>query len=587
MDKKKVALIASMPWPTYNMPSIQIGVLKAFVETNGHTCIGAHWFLEIYKFLGHDLYTSISSNFLIVGEAIYSGLYFVHRRKVIVESNSLLNKILKDNPLFFNTLEKKHDEILSKYNWDIIDIVGFTLNFSQTMPSIYMADKIKKLNPNVKVIIGGAEGTSEMGASLIKEFDILDFACNGEGEKTLLNLLNSDLNDLKSFRNVAGLIYKDKNEVRINSSSQLPSMADLPVPNFHEYFQVAEQNGLNFYDLSVVLPIESSRGCYYSCSFCSLNIQWNNTRTQTPEKVKFNILSLVEKYKILDFFFVDNITPLNSNEIFEEVQLLNIDLRFFYEMRANISYESLKILHKSGLKRVQIGTEAMSSSLLRKFNKKSLTIHNIQGLKNCEELGIVVSSNFIINHPCTDQNDIVETLRNINYCFHLPPPSAFSEFGLMFGSPDYLNPKSSFTIEGNHSDYLKIYPKEKFDNLNLPAKGFAQNSDPVDWEEIKKIVDKWKDVYYNKRGCLLSMLDGGSFLKIEDRRYGSLDIYILDKFERNLYLFISQIKPFAKIKNSFSNKSEIELRQTLAELLDLKLIFSEEDKFLSLAIKQQ
>ncbi|MBL6447661.1 RiPP maturation radical SAM C-methyltransferase [Fulvivirga sp. 29W222] len=585
MKKTNVALIASMPWPTYNMPSIQVGVLKSFIERDGHKCIGAHWFLDIYKYLGHDLYTSISSEYLIVGEAIYSSLYFEEHREEIVKSNPLLQKTLSSDPTFLEKLDQKHDEILLRYNWNEIDLVGFTLNFSQTMPSIYMAAKIKRLNPKIKIIIGGAEGTSEMGASLIDQFDCIDFACNGEGEQLLLELVKSDLVDLTNIKKINSLIYRENGKTYTNPSSQLDSLRNLPVPNLDEYFTGLALNNLNPYDLSVVLPIESSRGCYYSCSFCSLNIQWDGTRFQYPETVKNNISELVAKYKILDFFFVDNITPINSKEIFSEVQSLNFDIRFFYEMRANISYDSLKAMHKAGLKRVQIGTEAMSSSLLRKFNKKSLTIHNIQGLKNCEELGIIVSSNFIINHPSTDQNDINETIKNISYCYHLRPPSAFSEFGLMFGSPDYNSPKDTFSIKGNHKDYRKIYPRKQFDALNLPVKEYITKSKPPDWSSIKQIVEHWKKTYNNKTTHLLSMQDGGTFLKIEDRRYGPVDVFILDKTERDLYLLISQITPFAKIKNKYPDKNENELRTCLQGLIDLKLVFEEDDKFLSLAIR--
>lgn len=582
--KKRTALIASMPWPNFNMPSIQIGVLKSYIENSGHQCIGAHWFLDIYNHIGHDLYDMISSQELL-GEVVYSYLYYSGNRDQVLKSNEFLRDIINENPSFFDQLETKHLEILSRYDWKSIDLVGFTLNFSQTLPSIYIAKKIKELNPSIKIVFGGAEATSELGGSLLEEFDHVDFACNGEGEQLMVDLLNSDMNAINSVSSISNLIYRNNTKVVINKVSQLDKMEFLPTPDFQEYFKGVEINRLDVFELGVILPIESSRGCYYKCSFCSLNIQWTNTRTQAPEKVLENINTLSRKYKILDFFFVDNITPLNSDKIFSLLHKQNMDLSFFYEMRANISFESLKLMRGTGLRRVQIGVEAMSSSLLKKFNKKSTTIHNIQGLKNCEELGINVISNFIINHPSTDEKDIQETIDNIKFCFHLPPPSTFSEFSLMYGAPDFELPNKSIKIIGNHQDYLKVYPKKTYDKLNLPNKEYRSSKKLASWKGVFEIVDEWKSIYDSKSQALLKMYDGLTFLKIEDRRYETFDIYILDELERELYLFLHQIKQFSKIQNKFNQIPQKQLRILLKEFVDQKLIFEEDNKYLSLAIR--
>ena len=67
--------------------------------------------------------------------------------------------------------------------------------------------------------------------------------------------------------------------------------------------------------------------------------------------------------------------------MFREVARSGKDYGFFYEARANLTRETFEIMKKAGLERVQIGIEAMSTSMLEKFRKKARVIHNIQAMK--------------------------------------------------------------------------------------------------------------------------------------------------------------------------------------------------------------
>jgi hypothetical protein len=66
-----------MPWALFNRPSIQLGTLKAFLESrrNDFSVHTSHPYLEVASTLGPDLYHWISQN-PWVSEALYAPLLF-------------------------------------------------------------------------------------------------------------------------------------------------------------------------------------------------------------------------------------------------------------------------------------------------------------------------------------------------------------------------------------------------------------------------------------------------------------------------------------------------------------------------------
>ncbi|MGD9193945.1 MAG: hypothetical protein PVH58_18650, partial [Desulfobacterales bacterium] len=73
------------------------------------------------------------------------------------------------------------------------------------------------------------------------------------------------------------------------------------------------------------------------------------------------------------------------------------------------------------MQEVQVGIEAFSSKLLKKLNKGVTPIQNIEIMKNCEILGIVNASNLIIHLPGSDEQDVAETMRNIEFVLPYRP----------------------------------------------------------------------------------------------------------------------------------------------------------------------
>jgi ribosomal peptide maturation radical SAM protein 1 len=603
-------LIAAMPWSDDAMPSIQVGALEAFLRAGEIEVEGAHWFVDIAHALGIDTYREIWSSRLIDGEAVYSALLFPERRAAWKRDPQLAAKVRSGAPAaadaespipfeltdrFLRRFDRLHRSILDRYDWSQYALVGLTLNYGQTAASLYIAREIKKRNPACQVIVGGAEAAGDLGASLLKHFPQLDYACNGEGELPLLHLARAIVAGAAEdeISAIPGIVSRCAGGVRINAPDQMPRLDALPIPDFESYFAALDRIGPGLrQQMCVRVPIEASRGCYYACSFCSVALQWDGVRTQSPEKVAAAMRFYADRHQILEFMFADNVNPANAEAVFDRVAADGRDYRFFFELRTAVGLSALESMQRAGLVVTQMGIEALAPSLLSAFNKRTSVIANLQGLKNCVSLGIRLGGNLIVNHPRATRADVDATLRTMAIARAYPPPDDVSYFALEYGAPDFST-QAGGTIEilGNHSEYRRVYPAPLLKTLNLTHKAYRlRRGRPVSWKRVIVAREQWARAFADTTARLgrhvphLAYYDGGSFLRVEDYRSGDLEVYTLRGIEREIYLAADQVTSWRTLRSRVPHVDETTLRREVDELVASDLMFEEDGKYLSLAV---
>lgn len=609
-------MIAAMPWANPEVPSIQLGVLKKYLMDRDIPAEAGHWYLDVALDLGFDAYADISTPEVNAAEPLYSYLQFPEMRTFLLGNKAILaraGKIEKalsksaHNPKvkfrwdagFFEEFEATHRQILDRYLWEDYALVGFTLNYGQTVASLFMAAEIKKRNPLCKIIVGGAEASGELGASLIQHFPQLDYACNGEGEIPLYELSKAILEGASEdeIRDIRGITCREADGgIRINAPQQVESLDELEAPDYEEYFEDLRRRDIDPQSVIRELPVEGSRGCPFACNFCGLNLQWENFRSKSPKRIGDEIRALSQKYYVLGFRFMDNILPKNSEAIFEEIAAHGVHYRFFYEIRAQTPPRVLRLMKKAGASLIQCGVEAFSTSLLKRFNKKSKFINNLQAMKLCEELEIESGNNLILDYPGSTEKEVEETLRNVDLCSAYQPVNVGFYF-LNVGSPDYRNAaQRGFTAIKNAEIYRYIFPEDLFKKLNLITKDFRSPVKTPKWRRVLKAVDVWRKNYVegkrkltNGRKFLLSYSDGGNFLQIEDARGradGTCTLHHLNEEQRAVYLFADEIRPWNAFRESF-DMEEADLKSLLGYFVENKLMYEEDGHYLSLAVNPE
>ncbi len=595
MNRKKILLI-SMPWAQMDLPSIQLGVLSAYLRQHGFLVDSKYYYLIMADILTIDIYQALvyyPFDFSIFYPELVklTNSEYSYKKKVLAEYlskklSTSLDDIISKVELFKIKINKEI-EYFDKY-----DIIGFTINYNQELPSLHLAQSIKDRYPEKTVIFGGSLCYQELGETLLKKFDFIDIVVSGEGEETLIEIIHSIRNN-DSLANIQGISYR-LNQTIIRNPSRIKKIPldDLPFPYYDDYFQqynnLSNLNSYSHYNI-VKIPIEGSRGCWWNkCTFCGLNRQFidnetnGNFKTKTSERIVQEINYLHNRYQINKFCFLDNVQYKIQDFCKNLHKVVDYDLNFFIECRATITHQDLYAMKKVGFREIQIGIESLSNKILNKMLKGTTVIQNINALKWCKFFEIKPHYNMIRFFPLESLEDIQEIINVSKKILHFSPPTLV-DFHLDYASPIYNNTKK-FNIK-NYS-----YPK-KFEHIYDANSNKAicptynyQNIIPLNtekiWNKFSDFLKKWNE----NKNKTLTYEDHGTFLRIIDLRDYEQHTIILNSFEKELYLYCHFIRTKKDVINKFSNMDMYQISDILQSFIDHNLMYEEKNKYISLAL---
>ena len=345
--KEKILLI-SMPWHNLDMPSIQLGVLKAFLENNSYNVDAKHLHLYLIKYIDGKL--PYSSNILknVSCEDLYS---------VLIKSEAVKNDHNHVFNTFINAVNQLVDETLLNISWELYGLIGFTVTTvpQQFLLSLFLANKIKEKGIETSIVFGGYLCSGQLGSEILNMFPCIDFIINGEGEITLKELSDSIIKKKKCYPEIDGLVWRDNSKIVRNKDRLLfPEIDNLPIPDYAEFFTLLaflEKQNIKI-PRKLFIPIESSRGCSWNkCSFCSHNLIWNKYRTKSTKRMLVELNKLSKSYNSNNFYFVDNMCQ--KDELFwKEIEKDDLNLRFYrVTCNSSIDKNSLYAMRKAGCQR--------------------------------------------------------------------------------------------------------------------------------------------------------------------------------------------------------------------------------------------
>jgi anaerobic magnesium-protoporphyrin IX monomethyl ester cyclase len=253
------------------------------------------------------------------------------------------------------------------------ELVGLTAMTSTVNSAINVARKVKETNSKILIVLGGAHASILPEETLQRNPEI-DIIIRGEGEQTILEVVESFERKMSDLGNILGITYRT--EAGVKSNPLRPPIADLdalPFPAFHLLPKGKYHLHPPFCKRSPAMPIMISRGCPYSCIFCSKSVFGKKYRNNSPVYVVNQIRFLIEKFGVKEIKFYDDVFTLDRNwvmAICAELKNQGIVVPWTCETRVNlVDSELLMTMKAAGCYMIAYGVESGDQEILNVLGK--------------------------------------------------------------------------------------------------------------------------------------------------------------------------------------------------------------------------
>jgi anaerobic magnesium-protoporphyrin IX monomethyl ester cyclase len=246
------------------------------------------------------------------------------------------------------------------------EVVGLSVMTFQRRTAGRIIDLARALKPAVKIVVGGYDPS--LAPQAYEEMGV-DYMVRGEGEITFRELLRA-LESGGGFASICGLSHRSGERWVHNPLRQAHRLEDGDIRLPKRSARVLQGYTLLGRQVDVV---ETSRGCTYDCSFCSIiEMRGRNFHTYSFERVLADIRDAREHGARTIFLVDDNIT-LNVRR-FEalchaiiEAKLNNLDY-FVQAMTSAIASHGeilAPLMRRAGFRYVFLGIENILESDLQ------------------------------------------------------------------------------------------------------------------------------------------------------------------------------------------------------------------------------
>ncbi len=303
------------------------------------------------------------------------------------------------------------------------DLIGFSIMFSGNwLHNRILIDYIGRHFPNAKVIAGG-EHITACPEFCIKETKELDVCVLGEGEETIVALVQAFING-DSLSEVEGICYRDPtgSPIKVQRRKRIKEITKIPRPAWDLFpLEKYRQNSIIYgVDRGMVsLPLMATRGCPYECTFCSSPQMWTTQYSMRPvEDVVDEIEEFYKRFDARNFDFYDLTAIIKKQWIIDFCKaLLNRNLPgITWQIPAGTRSEAIDTevafwLKKSGCSNITYAPESGSAITLKTIKKKVKLNKMLESIKHTSAEGMNIKINFIIGFPNETHQDIWSSIR--------------------------------------------------------------------------------------------------------------------------------------------------------------------------------
>lgn len=615
MTVKKILLI-SMPYGALERQALGLSLLKARLNQDRIRCDIRYLTFTFADFIGVEDYVWVTHDLphtAFAGEWTFrSALYGEdpsadsrYVREVLQDTWRLDDEAIGRICNIRTFVPHFLDYCMATVPWKEYMLVGLTSTFEQNITSLALAKRIKEAHPRVVIVFGGGNWEDDMGRELHRRFPFVDYVCTGEADESfplLVKRLVGLQSASKAHPKVKGLVYRNGSKSFYTGRADLVSKLDtLPIPDYSDYFHDFTDSSAG----SVVVPtllFEGSRGCWWGakshCTFCGLNGCTLRFRSKNPERILEEVDYLVEKWGIDTIQAVDNVIDMKYfRTTVPAIACMERRIDFFWEVRANLTRNQVRLLAKAGIRTVQAGIESLNDHVLKLMRKGTTALQNIQFLKWCKEYGVRASWNVLHGFPGETRQDYADTMRLLPSIRFLDPPTACGPIRLDRFSPHFMESAVfGLTNVRPMPVYKYLYP---FDEESVGKIAYYFDYDyeseknPSGYaEDVIRYAADWSE--HPETGTLRSIeRSDGTLALVDTRKCAVRRHVVLGGIDREVYDYCDRVRSCAAVTRRLAGVfpharlTRRRIKTFLNALVAHRLMVSTGDRYLSLAIRSR
>ncbi|KAA3606233.1 MAG: radical SAM protein [Calditrichaeota bacterium] len=314
--------------------------------------------------------------------------------------------------------------IFEKFKPDVVVFFEDNFNYLSKMCLTRMREaclemaKFVKENSSAKVIACGSDASDRKGIYLNGG---IDYLLIGEGEQTLLELLQELEKEEMNLSSVKGLAYLENENLTTTPPREfIKKLDELPFPAWDlvdvKKYKNEWLTNHNYFSMNLV----TTRGCPFKCNWCAKPIYGNRYNNRSPKNVAEEMAFLKKNFQPNHIWFADDIFGIQLGwmvEFGEEVEKLNAQIPFKIQSRVDLLQDAnVKALKKAGCQTVWVGAESGSQKILDAMDKGTQVEQIYEANETLKKYEIEVCFFIQFGYLGETYEDIEKTFKMIREC---------------------------------------------------------------------------------------------------------------------------------------------------------------------------
>lgn len=324
------------------------------------------------------------------------------------------------------------------------DVVGLTSQCSDITNVLYLARKVKEMNPKITVIVGGIQATITPEAYFNRYVDYVFKSTTRENYRLLMEqIANGDDEEIMG-------IFSKKRQYQSTLESCQNEYVKPDREASSKYRKKYKYGGFQPY-----ATIQTSYGCRNHCTFCIRRKLEGKLTERDIEEVVNDIQEIKEDTVMIcdSDFLINEQRLVRFCELLEEKKIQKTYI-CYGSVNSILEKEVLfKRLSANGVKAVIVGLESFSDAFLKSYNKSATLDDNLRAVQVLRNEGIATWGTFIL-HPDFSKEDFKNFKRYLRYL----KPEMISFTPLV---PHFLTP-----LYKQYEDRL-IYPRDDYEKWSF------------------------------------------------------------------------------------------------------------------------